>query len=125
MLKEHVRGSEGGVSAKIHLHRRRHPPNIVEASAVDEERGLGQIIFRRDLLQECVRQPFIQHANTRRIAGKLPIRELARWYLYRWVSAGRSIPYNPADPASAEGAYKEWKKLIPDGQLPPRSRDGK
>jgi hypothetical protein len=57
--------------------------------------------------------------------GKLPIRELARWYLYRWVSAGRNIAYNPADAASVERGYKEWKKLIPDGQLPPRSKEGK
>lgn len=55
--------------------------------------------------------------------SKLPIRELARWYLYRWVSAGRNIPYDPADQASVSRAYKEWKKLVPDGQLPPRPKE--
>src|SRR6202030_996934 len=54
MLKEHMRGSEGGVSAKIHFHRRRHPPNIVVTSAVNEEGRLGQVVFRRDLLQEQI-----------------------------------------------------------------------
>ena len=56
--------------------------------------------------------------------SKLPIRELSRWYLYRWVSAGRNIPYNAADPLSVDRAYKQWKKLIPDGQLPPRPKPG-
>lgn len=55
--------------------------------------------------------------------SKLPIRELARWYLYRWVTAGRNIPYDPADEASVARAYKEWKKLIPDGQVPPQPKE--
>jgi hypothetical protein len=51
------------------------------------------------------------------------IRELAKWYLYRWVPAGRSIAYDPAGPeAQAERAYKEWKQLIPNGKLPPKGR---
>jgi hypothetical protein len=55
------------------------------------------------------------------LASKVPIRELARWHLYRWVPAGKDIPY---DPAGAEDDHKRavqaWKKLIPDGKLPPR-----
>jgi hypothetical protein len=75
VFKEHVRGSERGVSAKIHLHRRRHPPNIVEAAAIDEERGLGHIVFRRDLLHELIRQPFVEDANTGGISGERTARE--------------------------------------------------
>jgi hypothetical protein len=36
------------------------------------------------------------------------------------VPGWQKISYNPADPAERrEIAYKEWKKLIPDGKLPP------
>ena len=75
MLKEHMRGSEGGVSTKIHLHRRRHPPNIVKTPAVDDERGLGHVVFRRDLLEELIGQPFVEDANTGGIAGERTARE--------------------------------------------------
>jgi hypothetical protein len=51
---------------------------------------------------------------------KQPVRELAKWHLDRLAPAGRSIPFDAAAPAEErEKAYKEWKKLIPDGKLPP------
>jgi hypothetical protein len=51
---------------------------------------------------------------------KRSIRELARWQLYHWVIAGRDIPYDAsASDEDREKAYKAWKKLIPDGKLPP------
>jgi hypothetical protein len=51
---------------------------------------------------------------------KSAIRNLAAWHLVRLVPQGKSIRYNPAGTAGdAEAVYKEWKKLIPDGQLPP------
>src|SRR5262249_8074661 len=59
--------------------------------------------------------------------AQLPVRELARWHLYRLAPAGRDIAYDAA--ASAEGrdqAYKKGKDLIPDGKLPPKpKKDGK
>jgi hypothetical protein len=52
---------------------------------------------------------------------KLAIRELSYYHLRRWVPEWQKIPYNPADPAERrETAYAEWKRLIPDGKLPPR-----
>jgi hypothetical protein len=55
---------------------------------------------------------------------KLAIRELAYWHLWRLVPEGRTkIAYNPTGgPEQLEGAYKQWKKLIPDGELPPKLR---
>jgi hypothetical protein len=51
---------------------------------------------------------------------KLAVRELAYWHLSRLVPAGGTIPYNPAWVADQrERAYEAWKKLIPDGKLPP------
>jgi hypothetical protein len=55
--------------------------------------------------------------------SKVPIRELASWYLQRWVPAGRGIAYDAGGNAKQiEQAYQEWKKLIPNGQLPPRGK---
>jgi hypothetical protein len=55
--------------------------------------------------------------------GKLPIRELAREYLYQWVPAGKKIPYDPAGPEEErDRAQAAWKKLVPHGELPPRPR---
>jgi hypothetical protein len=51
---------------------------------------------------------------------KLPVRELAKWHLYRLARAGKAIAYDPAGPEAArEEAVKKWKALIPDGKLPP------
>jgi hypothetical protein len=52
---------------------------------------------------------------------QLGIRRLADWHLKRLVPAGRKIAYDPHDdPAHREEAYKEWKKLVPTGKLPPK-----
>jgi hypothetical protein len=57
---------------------------------------------------------------------KMAIRELAEYHLYRLVPAGKDIAYNPAGtPAEREAAFKLWKKLVPDGQLPARPKEEK
>jgi hypothetical protein len=59
----------------------------------------------------------IDHLDNDRLA----IRGLAFWHLYRLVPEGRKIAYDPLaskeDRARARG---EWKKLIPEGQMPPK-----
>lgn len=56
---------------------------------------------------------YLRHDN-------MAIRELARWHLYRWAIAGRDIPYDAAaGKADLDKAYNAWKRLIPDGKLPP------
>jgi hypothetical protein len=55
--------------------------------------------------------------------GKLAVRELAAWHLYRLAPAGREIKYDAAAPAAArEEAAAAWKKLIPSGELPPKPK---
>ncbi|MCI0639911.1 MAG: hypothetical protein L0Y72_19380 [Gemmataceae bacterium] len=49
----------------------------------------------------------------------LVIRELGRWHLYALVPAGRNIPYSATDSAVRSAAEREWRRLIPPGQLPP------
>lgn len=54
---------------------------------------------------------------------KLAIRELAKYHLYRTVSAAKDIPFDAAGPeAERQAAHEKWKKLIPDGQLPPKPK---
>jgi hypothetical protein len=53
------------------------------------------------------------------LSDKSAVRNLAAWHLIRLCPQGKSIKYNPAGSATdAQTVYKEWKKLIPDGQLP-------
>jgi hypothetical protein len=58
-------------------------------------------------------------------SDRLPIRGLAEWHLTRLVPAGKKIGYNPVGPKEErEAAVKEWRKLIPSGKLPPRTKTG-
>ncbi len=51
---------------------------------------------------------------------KLAIRELAFFHLRRWVPQWQKVRYDPAaEPEARLAGYAQWKKLIPDGQLPP------
>jgi hypothetical protein len=49
----------------------------------------------------------------------LGIRALAHWHLIRLVPEGKTIKYDPLSPKEDQvRAQKEWKKLIPSGELP-------
>ena len=51
---------------------------------------------------------------------KQAIRELAHWHLVRFAPAGREIPFDAASTiAERTKSAAAWKKLIPDGELPP------
>jgi hypothetical protein len=53
---------------------------------------------------------------------KLPIRELAKWHLYRMVAAAKDIPYDPAgSEAERDRAAERWRKLLREGKLPPKA----
>jgi uncharacterized protein (TIGR03000 family) len=52
------------------------------------------------------------------------VRELAAWHLYRLAPIGRKIAFNASAPAAeCEKVAAEWKKLIPDGELPKEPGD--
>jgi hypothetical protein len=64
-------------------------------------------------------ETLIAYLNHKRLA----IRELARWHLYHLAPVGRDIKYDAAASADDRAkAAKEWKDLIPMGQLPPKER---
>jgi hypothetical protein len=55
--------------------------------------------------------------------SKLPVRELARWHLFRLTPLGREIPYDAAAPAAErQRAYDAWRARVPEGKLPPAPR---
>jgi hypothetical protein len=57
---------------------------------------------------------------------KLAIRGLAHWHLVRIVPEGKKIAYSPLDPKEKrEKAVEEWKKLLPEGKLPPKPKADK
>ncbi len=57
------------------------------------------------------------------VDGRTSMRGLAHWHLIRLAPEGKNIPYDPNGPkAEMEKARKEWKKIIPSGQLPPDRR---
>jgi hypothetical protein len=60
---------------------------------------------------------YLQHGN-------VMIRELASWQLYRLVPQGHKIHYDAAAPAEELArAHREWRQLIPVGELPPAPKE--
>jgi hypothetical protein len=52
--------------------------------------------------------------------SRLPVRELARWHLFRLTPLAREIPYDAAAPAAErQRAYDAWRARVPEGKLPP------
>lgn len=48
------------------------------------------------------------------------VRNLAAWHLVRLVPQGKAIPFKPnGTKQDCEAAYREWRKLVPSGKLPP------
>jgi hypothetical protein len=57
--------------------------------------------------------------------GPLPVRELAHWHLIRLAPDGQKIPYDAtANEAARQQSAAEWRRLIPEGKLPPPPKDG-
>jgi hypothetical protein len=73
-------------------------------------------IPREELAQPATWETLIDDLRSSRPA----VRTLAYWHLWRLVPEGREPKYNPAGGSKQlELAYQNWKKLVPEGQLPP------
>jgi hypothetical protein len=71
-----------------------------------------------ELTHPAVYQALINYLGSDRTS----LRELAYWHLQRLVPAGRKIGYDPlASKEKRDAAIKAWHKLVPPGELPPRS----
>ena len=52
------------------------------------------------------------------------VRNLAHWHLSRLVPAGKGIAHKPnAGKDELTAAYTQWRKLIPTGTVPPRTKE--
>jgi hypothetical protein len=57
---------------------------------------------------------------------RLAIRGLAYWHLIRLVPQGKDFDFNPVDPKKdRDAAVAKWRKLIPDGKMPPKPGEEK
>jgi hypothetical protein len=57
---------------------------------------------------------------------RLAVRELAHWHLTRLAPLERPIAYDPTGPAADRTkAARQWREVIPAGELPPHLRDKK
>jgi hypothetical protein len=85
-----------------------------------EAEGLLQLLHSfgdEDLARPETYHVLINYLGSERTA----LRELAYWHLFRLVPAGRKIGYEPLAPkAQRDAAIKEWRKLIPPGEMPPK-----
>jgi hypothetical protein len=70
-----------------------------------------------DLSRPETYQVLINYLGSERVS----LRELAHWHLQRLVPGGDKIGYEPLAPKEQrDAAIKEWRKLVPAGQLPPK-----
>jgi hypothetical protein len=54
-------------------------------------------------------------------SDRVSLRELAYWHLQRLVPEGKKFGYEPLGPKEKrDAAIKEWRKLIPAGEMPPK-----
>jgi len=74
----------------------------------------------RDLAQPETYEALIDYLAS----PKLAVRELSHWHLVRLVPAGKSIPFAAAAGTEPRAiAQAAWRKLIPPGELPKRSKE--
>src|SRR5206468_4086571 len=75
-----------------------------------------------DLAQPEVYQTLIDYLDHDRLA----IRGLAYWHLSRLVPEGKAFGLNPVDAKDKrDAAVAKWRKLIPDGKMPPAPKGNK
>jgi hypothetical protein len=59
-----------GMTAQIHFHQRREPPQPEPIILSSQEGRFGQVVFGRDLLQDFIRRPGLQQTDSGWIAPK-------------------------------------------------------
>lgn len=110
----HWLGREPGQSIKLY----EHLTGDLKYTSVQAKTLLQLLsgIDRAKLSQPGTYYLLIQFLNH----SKLTVREMARWHLVRLVPDGRSIAYDAAAPEPQRmQAIAAWRKLIPEGELPP------
>jgi hypothetical protein len=86
--------------------------------------GRGIILMLKGFDEDDQREPITYQLLIEALEHRpLAVREMAHWHLVRMVPAGKSIPYDAAgDEAARHTAAEAWRKLIPEGKLPPDAK---
>jgi hypothetical protein len=86
--------------------------------------GRGIILMLKGFDEDDQREPITYQLLIEALEHRpLAIREMAHWNLERMAPAGKSIPYDAAaDEAARHTAAEAWRKLIPEGKLPPQTK---
>lgn len=104
-------GSEADLKLYQALLEAKHPAGQAQI-IMELLRGFGGAALTRPETYEALIN-YLQHQQP-------AIRELAAWNLYALVPRGKSIAYDAAAPAEDRArAQAEWRKLIPEGKVPP------
>ena len=75
VFPKEMRARQRGMAAQRDLDRRREPAELPAVAFLEQEGGLGQIHFRRDLLHPLVGHALGQLTNCGRIPAKWPVRK--------------------------------------------------
>jgi hypothetical protein len=121
---------DNGVIALRHWIGRAPGQDMLLYNALVEKKGYSPV-HAETILQllhsfgdEELAQPELYEALIRYLNHEnLAVRGLAYWHLVRLVPAGKEFGYNLMDDKDARAkAVEKWKKLIPNGQVPPKPK---
>ncbi len=119
LVLRHWLGREPGQSIRLYEH-------LTKIETYTPIQAKNFIYLCNGLEAEKRRQPATYDLLIRALDhGKMPMRELARWHLVRLAPDGKSIAYDAAHAAEQRReAILAWRRLIPDGELPPAPKQG-
>lgn len=105
-------GSEGNLKLYTSLLEAKHPAGQAQIVMELLHGFAGAALTRPETYETLIN--YLQHQQS-------AIRELAAWNLYTLVPQGKSIVYDAAASADDRArAQAAWRKLIPEGQVPPK-----
>jgi hypothetical protein len=110
----HWLGREPGQSVRLYEH-------LTKSASLTPIQAKNMLHLLHGIEQERRRQPATYDLLITALDhGKIAARHLAHWHLVRLAPDGKSIAYDAAAPeADRRAAIAEWRRLIPEGQVPP------
>jgi hypothetical protein len=114
LVARHWVGRDGGQSQRWH--------DLLTQQGYSTTQAKNMLYLLNGIEEEKLRRPttfdlLIQALNH----GKTPMRQLSHWHLVRLVPGGNKIAYDAAAPeAQRLQAIAEWRRLVPEGELPKR-----
>jgi hypothetical protein len=95
---------------------------LIDQAKFSPQEAAGVLDLLHSFGEEDLSHPETYHVLINYLGSdRVPLRELAYWHLQRLVPAGRKFGYEPLAPKDKrDAAVKEWRQLIPPGQMPPK-----